>query len=64
MPILGTIRRNGARMGSVISCRKRIGWSYGFGATQDRMARAIMAKVSTWQKILIKVRAVSMLSLV
>lgn len=64
IPSLGTIRRNGARIGSVISFRKRIGWLYGFGATQDRMARAIMAKLSTWQKILIKVRAISMLLVV
>jgi hypothetical protein len=64
MPSLGTIRRNGARIGSVISVRKRIGWSYGFGANQDRMARAAMAKLNTWQKILIKVRMVSILSIV
>ena len=63
MPIRGMTWRNGARIGSVISMRKRIGCSYGFGATQDRRARATMIKVSNWQKKYTKVRTISILSL-
>lgn len=54
MPTLGIMRRRGARSGSVTRNRIAASMFVGLGENQDRIARNIMAKVSTRHRILRK----------
>jgi len=55
MPMRGTIRRSGARMGSVIWSSTWISGLRGSIANQERMARTKMAAVRTWIRTATKV---------
>jgi len=53
MPVLGMMRRSGARTGSVILSRIMVS-IFGLGENQERIALRKIARVSTWHRKLIK----------